>query len=133
MYSFKKRHGEETKPSICMMRRNLETIPETRDIDEIKENQSLKKAPSACEEKSTEAGDTHKSKSQNIHHKRKTKNKDSEHLGSGSSSEPNQNGLCTKVRHEESPCRKAKSDILCHPNPSTSSGQKPYFFQKIKF
>lgn len=95
-----------------------------------KEVSLLHKSPLPVRKKSTEARDTHKSKSQNIRNKRKMKNKDSEHLGSGSSSEPNQNCLYTKVRHEEAPCRKGKSDILCDSNPSTSSGQKPFFFSR---
>lgn len=82
------------------------------------------KSPLPVRKNSTEA--THRSKSQN----RKTKNKDSDHLGSGSSSEPNQNCLYTKVRYEEPPCRKGKSDKLCHSNPSTSSEQKPYLFSR---
>ncbi|KAG8130435.1 hypothetical protein E2320_016981 [Naja naja] len=132
----KKRHGGRNKAKYLHDEKKFRNYSRDKRHRRDKRKSKSKevslfhKSPLPVRKKSTEAGDTHKSKSQNIHHKRKTKNKDSEHLGSGSSSEPNQNGLCTKVRHEESPCRKAKSDILCHPNPSTSSGQKPYFFSR---
>lgn len=132
----KERHGRRNKAKYLHDEKKCRNYSRDRRRrrdqrkSKTKEASLLHKSPLPVRKKSTETRDTCKSKSQNINHKRKMKNKDSGHLGSGSSSEPNQNGLYTKVRHEEPPCRKGKSDILCDPNPSTSSGQKPYFFSR---